>query len=248
MKYTKEYILNNEVVVYLGTEEDYNRLEKYLGEKITSKYYGAHYYCPSENTFSSNSSKGDIFDYKGYKEVTLEELGLQVEISHYILAKDLPTDKAGTKLTLTREEYFTESGRSYLIGTVEGSPEWFTPVYKETFEVGDYVCETWDHSPDMNKAYQISAIIGDNVHYSRGHVNKSKVRKATPEEVRKATTVTIQGYAATKEGNLVAFGCQKFTKEDLQGIKKLFSNEISASVIIHGQIITEETIDKLLSL
>jgi hypothetical protein len=55
---------------------------------------------------------------------------------------------------------------------------------------------------------------------------KTDVRKATSEEVTKYNqskegTIEIAGYKAEVKGNKIAFGCKKFSKEDLESIKRV---------------------------
>ena len=81
-----------------------------------------------------------------------------------------------------------------------------------------------------------------------GRVACMEIRKATKEEIRKATEVTINDYTAKKEGELIAFGCQKFTSNELMAYKKLLNSTINAQLNIHGVNVTEEMLDKLLAL
>ena len=59
--------------------------------------------------------------------------------------------------------------------------------------------------------------------------------------------VRIGEYEARVEGGKIAFGCQQFTKEELQAIRKLFNPEIDATIQIQGVDITERMLAMLIS-
>lgn len=59
--------------------------------------------------------------------------------------------------------------------------------------------------------------------------------------------VRIGEYEAMVEGGKIAFGCQQFTKEELQAIRKLFNHEIDATIQIQGVDITEHMLDRLIA-
>ena len=59
--------------------------------------------------------------------------------------------------------------------------------------------------------------------------------------------VQIAGYEAKVEGGNIAFGCQQFTKEELQAICKLFNPEIDATIQIRGVDITNHMLARLIA-
>lgn len=81
------------------------------------------------------------------------------------------------------------------------------------------------------------------------YVCASLVRPATPEEIEGSITVTIDGYesAIDKSAKTVAFGCQKFTKRELEIIRRLVTTPaLDAKLTIRGVKITTEMIDTLI--
>lgn len=59
-------------------------------------------------------------------------------------------------------------------------------------------------------------------------------------------TVQFKNYKSKVEGNTIAFGCQKFTKEELLAYKKLLNKEIGATIKIGNKEVTVEILDKLI--
>ena len=81
------------------------------------------------------------------------------------------------------------------------------------------------------------------------YVCASLVRPATPEEIEGLITVTIDGYesAIDKSAKTVAFGCQTFTKKELEIIRRLVTTPaLNAHLTIRGVKITTEMIDTLI--
>ena len=72
------------------------------------------------------------------------------------------------------------------------------------------------------------------------------VRLATKEEIQKSQEVKINGYILEMNNGLAEFGCQSFTKSELQAYKKLLRDPINAKVIIGSTIINTEFLDKIL--
>ena len=84
---------------------------------------------------------------------------------------------------------------------------------------------------------------------SGNYVCASLVRPATPEEIESTITVIIDGYesAIDKSAKTVAFGCQKFTKTELEIIRRLVTTPaLNANLTIRGVKITTEMIDTLI--
>lgn len=72
------------------------------------------------------------------------------------------------------------------------------------------------------------------------------VRLATKEEIEKAQEVKINGYILEMNNGLAEFGCQSFTKSELQAYKKLLRDPINAKLNIGSTIINTELLDKIL--
>lgn len=82
------------------------------------------------------------------------------------------------------------------------------------------------------------------------YVCASLVRPATPEEIESTITVTIDGYESEidKSAKTVTFGCQKFTKTELEIIRRLVTTPtLDAKLTIRGVKIAPEMVDMLLS-
>ena len=107
---------------------------------------------------------------------------------------------------------------------------WFNPVYKEPYEVGDWVIFEGYSSDYDGKAVQITKIESDFYVYftpseksshnaSMAHIK----RKATQEEIEEVETsqIEIQNYKAKFDEESVTFGCMTFTKEDLDNLFQL---------------------------
>ena len=73
------------------------------------------------------------------------------------------------------------------------------------------------------------------------------VRLATKEEIQKAQEIKINGYILEMNNGLAEFGCQSFTKSELQAYKKLLLDPINARVIIGSTIINTELLDKIIA-
>lgn len=143
---------------------------------------------------------------------------------------------------------------------------------KEEFEKGDYV--TVDKKPSMwtgsaggdcplydGPTFPYTGIIlntkvwgreedkqiGYNIEGYGFCLSCTDIRKATEEEIEKSQTIDIKGYTATKEGSLIAFGCQKFDKADLRAYRDLLNRPISINLEIEGTKITKEILEKLIS-
>jgi hypothetical protein len=59
-------------------------------------------------------------------------------------------------------------------------------------------------------------------------------------------TITFGDYVAKSEGNKILFGCQSFTKTELETVKKMMNSDINAQIVIRDKKLTPEIIDKLI--
>lgn len=73
------------------------------------------------------------------------------------------------------------------------------------------------------------------------------VRLATKEEIQKAQEIKINGYILEMNNGLAEFGCQSFTKSELQAYKKLLRDPINAKLNIGSTIINTELLDKIIA-
>lgn len=110
---------------------------------------------------------------------------------------------------------------------------WFEKVYKQQFKVGDWVCETWDASPDKTKAYQITDIVKDNVYYTRPDSTVAlfnQLRLATKEEIEAVNIKLpiINGYEGKDINGTISYGCSIFDrdifKEAIKGLLHINKN------------------------
>ena len=89
--YTKEDILKEGIVVFLETEEEHRELSNFIGRTITGEFKGAHYYRLSDNTYSGDSSKGNLGYYKigNYKGINFNQIQMNKKIIGYKAPMDL---------------------------------------------------------------------------------------------------------------------------------------------------------------
>lgn len=75
----------------------------------------------------------------------------------------------------------------------------------------------------------------------------AKLRLATDGEITEYERISIQGYTAAVKEGMIAFGCQHFSKLELESYRALLNRvECSAILTIHGKNITVDLLDKLL--
>jgi hypothetical protein len=203
--------------------------------------------------------------FEQFQKLVLKENKKDMKIIGYTLLKDIVDTKAGTLVDLegnytpTEESDMDEFDYQFNPDKLSNT-EWFSPIYEDEFIVGEWVVITQDHKHYNDGKYQnaIGKYISGkpsedeykfyvDVPYE-GRIACMEIRKATEEEIRKATEVTINDYTAKKEGELIAFGCQKFTSNELVAYKKLLNSSIKAQIQIYGVYVTEEMLDKLLNL
>lgn len=86
--------------------------------------------------------------------------------------------------------------------------------------------------------------------FTHDELRKAGVIDLWFEPVYENYGVKIGGYAAVKEGENIAFGCQKFDLPELCAYKKLLAgyNENKAEITVAGTKITIELLDRLISL
>ena len=124
--------------------------------------------------------------------------------------------------------------------------------YEEEYKAGDWVvgwyCELKEGY--HKNAWQIDRITGDYA-YVKGTNHNTRVsnikRKATQEEIKKAIVIEIGGKEAFVIKGNIAFGCQSFTKAELEAYLRLFNENINAKLTIHNVEITKELIQKLIN-
>ena len=111
-------------------------------------------------------------------------------------------------------------------------------IVKDEFKVGDVVIITKNTNSSNNKVGDIGIITEMEANKPQFRVQvkdrktmgnwtlKEECRRATPEEVAKYNqskedTIKIAGYKAKVKDNKIAFGCKKFSREDLLAIEEV---------------------------
>lgn len=134
---------------------------------------------------------------------------------------------------------------------------------KPKIEVGDWVVVLKLSKYSKNKIGEVKQVVGiaddcvfsgkkDIVGFALSEMGGyweplENIRLATPEEIEAAQTIKIGSYKAEKVGNTIKFGCQSFTKEELQAYKKLLNDNINAKIEISGTTITKDILDRLIN-
>ncbi len=123
-------------------------------------------------------------------------------------------------------------------------------------KVGDWaVCLTYRHN-DFKDPFIVDKIEGKFLYHKSGCNRYSHdFRKATPEEIQaykesQELRIGEHKLEIIQDGNFTnkaKFGCQEFSLEELETIKRLFDSNIQAKVNILGVDITGEFIDKIIA-
>lgn len=173
-----------------------------------------------------------------------------------------PTSK-GDFLKLCATHISTEKNQTFnLPEQWNEALEFILGQLKPKIEVGSWVVVLKLSDFSKNKIGEVKQVveIKDNVNlngnFCRGYRLSvaggyweplENIRLATPEEIEAAQTVKIGNYKAEKTGDYITFGCQSFTKEELQAYKKLLNNNINAKIKISGTTITKDILNRLIN-
>lgn len=118
------------------------------------------------------------------------------------------------------------------------------PEYREAVKIiGDFTnIETFEN-------YELTAFAKD-YKIVKNKLIDAKVLDLWFKPVYEQDEVTIGGYKAIKEGDLVAFGCQKFDIAELYAYKKLLQGhkENKAEITVMGTKISVEILDRLIEM
>lgn len=135
---------------------------------------------------------------------------------------------------------------------------WFEPYYDEQFKVDDVaICIGEEKNQYVNGfgwekdlIFKITKIKSGNIAFGGKNDNGvffNYLRLATPAEIESYNSLIIDSYKVEIKGNLVCFGCNEFTKEQLQAYKHLLElNHVIQT--INGTKITSTMVDKLISM
>ena len=229
-----ELVDNHSVVVYIDSKKDWGKLEATKKFKMTSEYWGKCCYSLSKGIHSSSSNSKNSGSFKNVKIITVKDIkfndkAMEKQIIGYKLKKDCQQYKeAAIKITnnsslfqYTREfhgyDFSTESQVKIDLEKAGVLTLWFEPVYKEEYKykVGDWVVvlpeDGFYHNCEQGCAQQIVDIdfnrrLPYRLRFSDKSCNTySKIRLATPEEIKKAITkeLPIGKYTAIiKDGKI----------------------------------------------
>jgi hypothetical protein len=223
---------------------------------------------------NKNLNKGD----ENLPEITFEQFqkyvlnqtptqNMEKKIIGYKAPYDL-TDGTGAvavqkgHLFIKENHHYNAQGK-VLFGLPKEIVEKWEPVYEEEFKAGDWVTVISVYSGDlikMGETYQVMDVKEEkqlvNLAAVPGSINKDggwntpkgNVRKATPEEIKKAQTIKIGKYEAEFKRDYVKFGCQEFYKGALENlVKTLFRSDFKTELKINGVEITKELLTKLIN-
>lgn len=199
--------------------EGYERIfpEQFIGRYATSHNVSSHNSLFSEypgSNFDIPYPKNNFVEitFEQFKKYILKQTEMEKEVEYY-LCKKLCWGKQGTKwnkndklysTNLDSLPYFKETG-------LINNTEYWEAVYKEEFQAGDWVTVTklpetahWIHETEertfqlngVNKFY--SCTYKNNIYKERYGLEKCTFRKATPEEIEKASKTIVKMYSSNK--------------------------------------------------
>ena len=230
--YSVEEVKNNpKIIVYLDSEEEWNKLCEIVGKKVAYEYRGQYCYNVSENNYSSAST---ITSIEGYDEdsiiITLNQIK-EVDMNNkkiigYKLKPEFKNMRKAIEVITgfsnsdNDEEYFNRWLRtlSKPSGFLDRLSEagvldvWFEPIYKEEFKVGDIVVITKRHDGNsLIEGYLVKIVEIDNskVPYKvEDYLDIYQGETSWCQDVRKATEEEIA--VTMKQTNVKTFNCGDF--------------------------------------
>jgi hypothetical protein len=120
--------------------------------------------------------------------------------------------------------------------------------------VGDYI--VWKNSVDQ-RAYRIDGVGEERGTFYvtfRGTKHsyilqelQTTIRLATPEEVSK-NEFSIGDYVPRVKGSKVFFGCQGFTKSELETVQRLLQEPVDATITIKGVNLSYDNLTNLIAM
>jgi hypothetical protein len=204
-KYTKEQLMDPDIVVYCDNEQEYNKMCEIVGFNVASGYYGPYCYSPYDHTYCSSSSKNDIGAYV-YKSILYMDgspiRSLLPENAQRIIDMAYPdwqqrlAKKWGAKIALKQtiivtEEEYQEMRKACTMEQAEVFDNEIFPIPK--LKVGDWVTTTTEIKEYFCKfkkgeTFQITHLHNGYAYYDpHNSVDLNRLRLATPEEIEKAT-------------------------------------------------------------
>lgn len=202
-QYTKENFMHFKHVVFCANEEEWKQMNQIVGFNVTEGYAGPFCYSPFHQTYSSNSSIADLGSYKD-KCHTIIRFPAKDELVRTISAadakriidiacvgwKDRLAKMWGENITLgykveIKEDFYKQMRDA----CTSAQHKLFDEIFKDDFKPDDWVVTTKEelgvYKPEVGEVFQIDAIETDYVRFD-GYkfVSKSRIRKATKEEIR----------------------------------------------------------------
>jgi hypothetical protein len=206
-KYTKEQLMDPNIVVYCDNEEEYNEMCRIVGFEVVSKYYGPYCYSPLDKSYCSFSSRTSIGSYRDKCILCMSNSSVRAlapENAWRIIDMACPdwrqrlANKWGAKIALKEtievtEEEYQEMRKACTSEQAEVFDSEIFPIPK--FKEGDWVTTTTEvqgyfHKFKKGETFQIFSIDEkrNEVAFEKGkHVSMNRLRLATPEEIEKAT-------------------------------------------------------------
>jgi hypothetical protein len=208
----KELEERKDLVIYLDSQEEFNKL-KTITKELTAGYYGQCCYSLFESNYSSKSNKNNAKGYDDAKIITIDqikELNMEErEILGYKLIKP-EYENAAKELTKGCKCDFTKNFIPECDAVKDWEKAgvlalWFEPVFfeEETFKIGDWITITdtkgitgWMDDTDK-RTFKIH---GEKTKFHAGFLWQLKrgkglygeFRIATPEEIIKANNITVK--------------------------------------------------------
>lgn len=248
------YYTNSDIVIHKhsGTEDaEYylNSSEKTFyrnGGNFTTKQFVDLYSLATEDEIAwlEACNKADKFiikkDFMKSKENKMENkkiIGYKLVKSEYKDAA-LKISNATGNWENSLAEYDIEITQTRYIDKLKEAGVldlWFEPVYEQKVKVGDYVYITADTSyvsklfnGQVKKVTRVLSHAID-VEGADGGLHNHEFRLATPEEIKKATQVNIQGYKVNIyfDYKTIELGCKKFTFDEVKAVAKAINAGLS---------------------
>jgi len=237
--------LPEEIVSYLKSIGNGSSHLSYNGKNL---YYGIHKGVMRVYEEQNIPKEVPIITEEEFREFVLGIRYIK-EIKGYKVIKDIPffLYKVGDVI----------SSSSPIFKELHRYPEYLQPVYEEQFKVGDWAvgtseflktCKNDSVREFCSRAFQVASMSKFSIFNKHGvSLDIYNARKATDEEIKKASEVKIGKYTMETTTVGAKFGCQTIPLPTIKGIQDILSRtEIEAHLTIKGEEITLDIIDKIL--
>ena len=225
---------------------------------------------PAYYTFhqcKGNSTYAEI-TFDQFKKYVLKQDTMEKEIIGYKLKDDCEKYReAAERIVPVNLEYFngkinylvypTRVGYNCSVSVLKEAGVldlWFDPVYKDKFQVGDWIVDDNDEESEAGKITSITEIFycindGNSKTWSFNKITPG-LRLATPEEIEnsKYPNITINGYKGEFFNDYVKFGYAKIDKDlfiDLENLGGGIGNKSIESVTIGKGTFTKKQIKEI---